>query len=140
MKIVLKLNIIITLLISISGLAQQDKKAKFLKSEMVVVMNGKIYESSIVGKDCDLTIKYRQKKYYFDCTSTHNSKNLYQTFKIVEMKDGQIFAEFLPDVSKIKSKYLVKDSIDIKKKIEFIEEVILENGDKAQIIYKFSNE
>jgi hypothetical protein len=120
------------------GFSQKIQRKEFKRSEMITMVNGEVYKNSLVGRSCNLTINYRERAYYFDCISAFNPKKIYQTFKVVESKDGQFYAEFSFDLSEEKSRYLIADSINEKGKIEFIELMHLEDGTPVTLTYRFS--
>ncbi len=139
MKVTLTIFTILFLTISTTGYSQQIQKKEFLRSEMVTKVNGELYETSLIGRHCDLRIDYKKRAYYFSCISAFNPNKVYQTFKVVETKNGKYYAEFQFDLADEKSKYLVADSINEKGKIEFIEYMQLEDGTPVTLTYKFSN-
>jgi hypothetical protein len=133
-------RIVFTACFLISGpvFSQSKLTVEFDLYEMVLEVNGKVVDNSIVGRDCTLIYSYREKKYEFACTPKFNKNKLFLYFYFIETKNNETYVGFSKNAD-VNSRFIVKDSIYNKNKIEFKNSKVEENGDLVSLIYKYYN-
>lgn len=130
----------LTVLILISGsvLSQSKLTAEFDTYEMLLKVNDRIVDLSVVGFDCELTYIYNEKFYRFACKTKANKNTLYQFFYQTEIINNEIYVG-LTKYYEIDSRFKLNNNLFHKGEISLVNEKIEENGDKVELIYRFYN-
>jgi len=137
MKNILGIILIITFFYSNLCLSQNKLELKFDLYEMELIVNDKIVDHNDVGYDCTLNYNYRDKDYMFLYTYIVNNKKSSIPFEFVKTKNNVNYFRISKHFDR-KTRFIVRDSIYSKNKIEFINTVTEENGDIVSLIYRFS--
>jgi len=137
MKNLLNFYLVFSLLITGSALSQDKLELKFDTFEMELVVNDKIVDHKIVGYDCALAYNYIKKDFIIAYTHKTNNKYLTLPFIFIKSENDEKYYR-IATIKNKKSRFILRDSIYSKNKIEFINSVEEKNGEIVSTIYRFS--
>lgn len=119
-------------------ISQNIETYKFNNSELIYKLNNQESNSVLLSTNCVLEYERDNGLYKFSCIGLDGEEG-YQFFKVFERVGENVYARFLFDDSDIKATYLIKDSINMRDKIEFISHKKMKNNEVSLIFRYYNN-